>query len=111
MTVIKICDYYLKTNLNSYDATEYIESKITDSVIENGPDFPFTLDDFIDGFIEDSDRFELMEDSNDWDVEFTPEEIDELVEQAALEGNDDDEEDEEEPEADDNYDDDLDDED
>ena len=36
MTVIKICDYFLKTNLNSYDAGELIESKIIDSVVENG---------------------------------------------------------------------------
>jgi len=96
MTVIKICDYFLKTNLNSYEAGETIESYITDCVIENGEDFPFNLDDFIEEFVEDNEKFEILEDSYDWDIEFTPEEIDELVEEAILNGEDRDEPEDEE---------------
>lgn len=105
MTVIKICDYFLKTNLNAYDAGEFIESRIVDNVVENGEDFPFSLDDFIDEFVEENNRFELIDDSHDWDIEFTPEEIDELVEQAILNG---DEDEEETEESDELYEDDLD---
>lgn len=88
MTVIKICDSFLKTNLNSYDAGELLESAITDHVVENGEDFPFNLDDFIEEFVEQNNKFETMEDSHDWDIEYSPEEIDEIVEQAILDGND-----------------------
>ena len=105
MAVIKICDYFLKTNLNGYDAGELIESKIIDCVVENGEDFPFNLDDFIEAFVEENDRFEIIEDSHDWDVEFTPEEVDELVEQTMADGGE--SEDEEESDESDDYDDDL----
>ncbi len=99
MIVIKICDYFLKTNLNSYDAGELIESKIIDRVVENGEDFPFSLDDFIEEFVEENDKFEIIEDSHDWDVEFSPEEIDELVEQAVIDGGEEESEDEESDDA------------
>lgn len=100
MVVIKVCDYFLKTNLNAYDASEIIESSIVDSVVENGEDFPFSLDDFIEEFVESNNKFEIIEDSHDWDIEFTPEQVDEIVEQSALDGGDDDEESDDEEESD-----------
>jgi hypothetical protein len=92
MTVIKICDYFLKTNLNGYDAKEMIEAKIIDCVVENGDDFPFSLEDFLEEFVEINDKFEMIEDSHDWNIEFTPEDVDEMVEQASSGDENDDEE-------------------
>ena len=82
MTVIKICDHFLKTNLSKYDSSELIKSRIIDEVVENGQDFLFSLDDFIEELVESNEKFETMEDSHDWDIEFTPEQVDEIVEEA-----------------------------
>ena len=86
MIVIKICDHFVSTSLNGYDASDLIKSSIIDRVSENGDDFPFSLEDFIDELVEKNDSFEIIEDSHDWDVEFTPEEIDEIIDDAVVSG-------------------------
>jgi len=83
MTVIRICEYFLKTNLNTYDAKEAIENALIKVVEENGRDFPFSLDDFIDEFIEENSNYEIIEDSHEWNVEFSPEDIDEIIDNVA----------------------------
>lgn len=106
--IVKFSDSYLSTSLSPETAKHYIEKFLEEHIRENTDlDFEHFLE-----ILEDSEKFEVVEEESEFEIEYTQEQIDLFVdnvyEEEFLDPEDPEDEEEEEDYYDENEDDDED---